>query len=580
MKKTYNLRSLVIVSAVMLGLAAGIVVAETAEESFKSLFGEQIRGVSATAGFADDVKLAGEIVQVASTSELPDKLLTVMYNTAFDLASRSPIGYDVAQKAMTLLSKAVPAQEIKCSQKTLTLSLKRLQKARKTADRKVLAVPYIQDLMRTSNLLARSGNFDLSLTYSRKALATAISFKLSNIADIRTYNSELMVRRSAAKRRELLEKKLKADPDDVDSRKKLIEIYLVDLDDPAAAGKLVNADCDEMLQTYVALAVKPITELKVSTLGEIGAWYLQFADKATGSPKVAMLRRTEGYYLRFLEVYTAKDAKRLKVMLGLASVRRKLAKLGQSAGHGAPIGTSAGPWPCSTKGLVFIWGHSTWASSSVGTAGVIARASKLTPRGKARVTTGKSISLKGGAFLAAPAINGKLLAACMKSNALTIEALIKPDDLDQSGPARIISFSQDGQIRNFTVGQEKNILIFRLRTTSKSDQNTSIPLLKLTAGRWHHVVITYQLVKDASSGKTSGKVSAYLNGKPARTINAKKGGQLSGWASMHLLFGDEFADKRDWAGELKGISIYSRAISAKEAAAKYNALRMAATPKK
>ncbi|MDP6045937.1 MAG: hypothetical protein QGG25_10040, partial [Phycisphaerae bacterium] len=543
MNKTFDTKTLAAAAGLVLLLVGGATAAEDPQESFKALFGEQVTKVKFTATLADDVKLAGEIVQIAGSNKLKKGLLTVMYNTAFDLASRSVKGHATAFDAMANLSRAVSAEKTKCSQRSLMLHLKRFQMARRTADRKMMAGPYVQALMRTSKLMAADGNLDSAIAYSRKALITAVGFKLPGVADIRSDNSRLMAMRSAAKKRQVLETKLKVDPADAEIRKKLIELHLIDGDDPVAASKLLNDDCDEMLRTYVALAVKPLDKHEATTLSELGQWYGALAEKASLGAQAAMLRRTEGYYVRFLDIYAEKDAKRLRVSLALASVRRKLAKLGMSASESGGA-VSSGSWPGSSRGLLFAWRDS---SAMI----------KLTPRGKAHIAKDKSMSVGAGAFVAPGAINAKLLAACQKTNALTIEAMIKTDSLKQSGPARIISFSQDDQQRNFTVGQEDGSLVFRLRTTSSSDQNSTISLLKMSDDKWQHAVITYELERLPSSSKTAGRIIAYLNGR-RMTHKMKKGGQLSGWASMHLLFGDEFADKRDWAGHLKNIAIYAR----------------------
>jgi len=565
MNKALNTKALLTAAALML-LSAGAVAAEDPAESFKTLFGEQLAKVKYTATLADDVKLAGEIIQIAGSNKLDDALLVVMYNNAFELASRSVKGHDVAFDAMEKLSEAVPAEKAASSRKSLTLHLKRFQMARRTADRKALVGPYVQALMQTARLVAAEGNIDSAIAYSRKALTTSVGFKLSGVADIRSYNSQLMAKRTAAKRLQLLETKLKTDPSDAETRKKLIDLHLIDRDDPVAASKLLSDDCDEMLRTYVALAAQPMDKIETPSLSELGRWYVQLADDAPRASQAPMLRRAEQFYLRYLDVYAEKDTKRLKVSLALASVRRKLAKLGKSAAESSgPV--SSGSWPGSSRGLLFAWRDS---SATI----------KLTPRGKAKIAKDKSMSVGRGAFIAPGSINTKLLAACKKTNALTIEAMIKTDSLKQSGPARIISFSQDGQQRNFTVGQEDGSLVFRLRTTSSADQNTTMPLLTLTDGKWQHVVIAYGLEKGSSSSKTRGRLHAYLNGKAVNTTVKKNSGRLSGWASMHLLFGDEFAEKRDWSGQLKNIAIYARAITAKEAAAKAKALGMLAAEKK
>jgi len=47
---------------------------------------------------------------------------------------------------------------------------------------------------------------------------------------------------------------------------------------------------------------------------------------------------------------------------------------------------------------------------------------------------------------------------------LTLVVWMQPDNLEQSGPARIITYSQNPSGRNFTLGQIGNTLTFRLRT--------------------------------------------------------------------------------------------------------------------
>jgi hypothetical protein len=68
------------------------------------------------------------------------------------------------------------------------------------------------------------------------------------------------------------------------------------------------------------------------------------------------------------------------------------------------------------------------------------------------------------------------------------------DDVQQEGPARILSYSIDPMHRNFMVGQEGENLVFRLRTPATDPNGTRIPLIvpgvfSSTAKR--DIVITY-----------------------------------------------------------------------------------------
>jgi hypothetical protein len=66
----------------------------------------------------------------------------------------------------------------------------------------------------------------------------------------------------------------------------------------------------------------------------------------------------------------------------------------------------------------------------------------------------------------APAV--KITEAVQRSNALTIEAWIKPANLTQAGPARIVTVSLNMGERNFTLGQKAGAYEVRFRTSATS----------------------------------------------------------------------------------------------------------------
>ena len=63
----------------------------------------------------------------------------------------------------------------------------------------------------------------------------------------------------------------------------------------------------------------------------------------------------------------------------------------------------------------------------------------------------------------------RLTAAMQDTNAITVEAWITPAEEVQSGPARIVTLSEDHLNRNFTLGQEEDAYEMRLRATETSD---------------------------------------------------------------------------------------------------------------
>ena len=78
------------------------------------------------------------------------------------------------------------------------------------------------------------------------------------------------------------------------------------------------------------------------------------------------------------------------------------------------------------------------------------------------------LAVRSPVLIASPEPASKISNAVRKSNAVTIEAWIKPDNTTQSGPARIVTVSRDPGSRNFTLGQKAGAYEVRFRTTSTS----------------------------------------------------------------------------------------------------------------
>lgn len=157
-----------------------------------------------------------------------------------------------------------------------------------------------------------------------------------------------------------------------------------------------------------------------------------------------------------------------------------------------------------------------------------------------------------------------LLQALQNSNAFSVECVMLPQNLQQSGPARIVSYSLNSSERNFTVGQQKEQLVLRLRTpmTDNNGTNPQQDLARLTEGRTHHVVVTYE----------NGITTCFLDGKQVYRGD-KVRGDFSNWGAHNLVLGDEYGGGRDWSGTLHSVAIYDRAIDASQAQMHANALQ-------
>ena len=185
---------------------------------------------------------------------------------------------------------------------------------------------------------------------------------------------------------------------------------------------------------------------------------------------------------------------------------------------------------------------------------------KLKKWGKARVGDDGAMHLDGGAYVV-DGLDDALLHAAQKSNELTIELALTTSNLSQSGPARILSFSTDHNSRNFTVGQERDQLIFRLRTSMNDKNGTSpeLKVVKLRNGKPTHIVLSYR----------DGKTVCYVNGRK-RFESEDVQGDFSNWQPHHLLLGDEWKRQRDWSGIIHRVVISTSGVSPEVAAAAFS----------
>lgn len=164
---------------------------------------------------------------------------------------------------------------------------------------------------------------------------------------------------------------------------------------------------------------------------------------------------------------------------------------------------------------------------------------------------------------AAPA--AKITDALKASNALTVEAWVKPANTTQDGPARIASISAGTLNRNVTLGQSASAWNIRLRTSSADSDANGRPATVTPTGTattaLHHVVYT----RDAA-----GNVNVYVDG--VLRASGTVGGNLSNWDSAYqLVLANETTGDRPFLGELHLVAFWNRALAASEVQQNFSA---------
>lgn len=150
---------------------------------------------------------------------------------------------------------------------------------------------------------------------------------------------------------------------------------------------------------------------------------------------------------------------------------------------------------------------------------------------------------------------------------ITIEVWVSPKDVTQTGPARIVSYSLDKSLRNFTLGQDGDTLVMRLRTTQTNlnGRNPELRVPELFIPKIpQHIVVTYDYVRER----------VYVNGREQFEMIGP-GGNFANWdQSYQFLIGNEVTGNRPWMGEIFLVAVYNRALSAKEVEKNYHVGRV------
>ncbi len=275
--------------------------------------------------------------------------------------------------------------------------------------------------------------------------------------------------------------------------------------------------------------------------------------------KAVMISKEAG----FIDIHVFDDAKSRKAAKNNKAYYEKLKTEGLSEKNarvtqikGFSSSKIAG-LPVSKTGESFVWLNDKADNRIINSKGEFIRSCRLIPQGLAYIGQNGRIVCKGGYFYSPEQTDLEIIPKLAASqNQFSVELEFLPYKEKQSGPARILTFSNGASLRNFTIGQEGNHLIMRLRTTVVGDNGVSNAhpdaiLGTIEANRPYHLTVSFQ----------PGILIWTLNGKLGQIDWP---GNITNWENMFLQVGDEHDADRKWMGEVRNIRLYAYALSAKE----------------
>lgn len=229
------------------------------------------------------------------------------------------------------------------------------------------------------------------------------------------------------------------------------------------------------------------------------------------------------------------------------------------SGTGGTGGAGGMPFTRVEAGLILLYDFDEQDGAAVADQSQVAPLHDLTISDPSNVTWGTDhLTIDAGTLLSTTGAATKVHSRATASGELTVEAWVRPADITQGGPARIISMSTSASLRNFLVAQEMSTFATRFRAEGQTGSDNGSPtVFSSTASA------SPQLVHLVFTHGTNGDEIIYIDGAVDTTF-ARVGG-LSQWdASYPIVVANEADLGRDWLGELHLIAVYERALSAAE----------------
>ena len=327
-----------LVAAGLLLLSAIPALADEAADTFDKLYGDDLKRVAATPSAADDLALAKQLLEAAGKVTNQKAFLALLCEKAHELAIKDPAGYPTAKAARELLAANVAENKVESLQKMAAMYQRPYATARGDAKSKA-GEALIDSLKALADAQAEAEDVDGAGATLKQALTVATTIKSESRVAIQAQLAGLAPRQQAEKQIAALKAKLEKNPQDAATRKEIVRLYLLEMDDPAEAAKFVDETLDEATRKYVPAAARPMEEAPELACNELGDWYRGLADQAAApASKGAMLRRAQGYYARFLDLHPGDDLARTAATLVLKRVADALEKLRPAAATPAATG--------------------------------------------------------------------------------------------------------------------------------------------------------------------------------------------------------------------------------------------------
>ena len=282
--------------------------------AFEKLYGADIKRAKATVDTDDDMALAAQMLQSSRTGKLAPEIIAAMCEAAYELSVGVSGGETLAFEALGVLSGKVPDKRFDCAVKRAALWERVYKEGKSSADGKFL----VQALAAAGDLGMSSRWFSDAADIWTRALAVAEEVESPMLTSIKKRMPAFTARAQSIQQAEALAVKLRLNSRDVDVRRRMLMIQLIELDQPAEAMKYLDAATDEEMKTNILLAVEPLKKLSAEAAVKLAEWYVALTGKGGVGGEELMAARARACYLYFFTLHKDRgDALAIRAVLGM-----------------------------------------------------------------------------------------------------------------------------------------------------------------------------------------------------------------------------------------------------------------------
>jgi len=316
--------------ALLLGLAcAAAAPAATPEDDARAAlaqqFGEDLAKVKATRDAADDVALAGRLLEKAQSGTASEALIALLCEHAYDLAVGQEDGLRTAVDAMTLLAKTFPDRRDASREKIIDAHQQRYNNSR-GRQHIVAGEDLVRAIVRFADEQVANRQFAKAASLYRRGLPLSANLRSISHNHLKAKLDYAQTRQAFLVQAERLKAHLQDHPDDQQARDKLLRIYVVEFDDPEAAADQLDLREDDPINKYILLAGMSLEKLPLPALAVLGHWYRELAAEASRQGRLLAMQRARTYYQQYLKRADPDADERDAVRKGLAEANDALAE--------------------------------------------------------------------------------------------------------------------------------------------------------------------------------------------------------------------------------------------------------------